>query len=440
MLSKSSEPVTGIAITVQQEVWGERIRAQGGLVADDVATIGAQVAGRVAEVPIQIGDVVAEGAVLCRLDDRDLQIQVQQAAAQLAQACAAIGASVDADLDQLDREQSPPVKQEFSLLQEAQANYLRAEQLRQQGTIPAADFEQTAAAKAVAEARYKSALNAVEERIALIRIRRADLLLAQQRLSETTITAPFAGSIRSRSVSPGVYLSVGTAVATLVRTDPLRFRGSVPERQALKLRVGQTVEILVAGLAQPVQAHVSRISPSLDESNRSLVFEADVSNPDAVLRDGLFAEADIVVDEQARAVTVPASSLSEFAGVQKVWLIREGQVVEQLVTTGRKQPDRIEIVSGLSEGDQILVDGEQGRTGPWSVASDTKTEPAAGGIGPEALPSAAKAVNAQSPPTQSAPAESAPTQSPPAQPATAPPAVGSDTAPTSTKRAEQAGG
>jgi RND family efflux transporter MFP subunit len=358
------EPIAVATVPVAARPWDLTVRSQGGLVADEATLIGAKVAGRVASVAVDVGDFVHQGDVLAKLDEQEPQLLVAQAEAQLAQACAAIGAKPDTPLDKLDKSKSPPVRQEFALLEEAQANLKRARQLEGQQAITTADLEQREAAVSVAEARYASALNGVEEKIALISVRRAELGLAKENLQHTTIVAPFDGLIQARQAAPGAYVRIGDPVAMVVRTDPLRFRGMVPERHALRVQAGQLVRIHLEGLTEPITARISRISPALDEASRALTFEADLPNPQGRLRTGLFAEADIVVDAQAETLAVPESAVTEFAGVEKVWLVKEGAAAERAVQTGRRHDGWIEIVQGLAAGDAIVKSAAEGRSGP----------------------------------------------------------------------------
>jgi membrane fusion protein (multidrug efflux system) len=106
----------------------------------------------------------------------------------------------------------------------------------------------------------------------------------------------------------------------------------------------------------------------LEELSRSLTFEADLPNPDGRLRTGLFAEADVVVDTRGEALAVPASAVTEFAGVEKVWRVTDGEAKETPVLTGRRENGRIEIVSGVNRGDQVLRDATAGRNGPVETA------------------------------------------------------------------------
>ncbi len=162
-------------------------------------------------------------------------------------------------------------------------------------------------------------------------------------------------------VAAGTFVQIGTPLLNVVRLDVLRFRGSVPERLATQLQIGQYVRLDIESIDQPVEAKITRINPALDMASRSLTFEALVDNERGLLRPGLFAEAQVTLEPNAQAVVVAASSLVEFAGAQKVWKIVGGVAKEQLVRPGRRSDGQVEIIEGLSPGEQVLVDGSIGR-------------------------------------------------------------------------------
>ncbi|NQV28843.1 MAG: efflux RND transporter periplasmic adaptor subunit [Rhodopirellula sp.] len=348
-------------ITVSQQPWPRIMRTQGSLVADEVSVVGARVAGRVAEAPVDLGDITREGDLLVLLDQADFRLEVVQAEAQLAQTRAAVGLRSDDPVEKLDRERSPPVRQEKALWDEARANLQRAQSLIARDALTEADREQLEASERVAEARYSAALNSVSEKIALIHVRESELAIARQRLVDAEIRAPFTGLIQQRHVAPGAYVKVGDPIVTVVRTSPLRFRGTMPERHAQELELNNEVRLHIDSLSEPLVVHVTRISPSLDVLSRSLLFEAEVNNSEGLLRTGLFAEAEVVLNTDTQAIAVPSSAIVEFAGAEKVWKVTDGTAREQIVFTGARRGDQVEILDGLTSGDQILLDGQQGK-------------------------------------------------------------------------------
>lgn len=361
---KEKPPVPTIeaaVTTVEVKPWPKIVRSQGSLVADDVSVIGTRVEGRVAAVHVDLGDAVEAGQELVTLRQEPFQLEVEQAQAQLLQARSAIGLSADDPLEKLIPESSPPVREQKAQWDEAVSNLSRARRLLEQKTISTADFNQYEAATKVAQARYDSALNSVREKIALVKVRAAELALAQQDLEDTVIHAPFDGFVQRKEVSPGSYVRAGEPLVTVVRTNPLRFRGMIPERYSLALTEGQEVQLDVESVHSPITVTINRISPALDPLSRSLMFEAEVDNSSGQLRTGLFAEAEIVIDPETTAIVIPHSALVEFAGAEKVWKVVDGQSREQPVLAGDRRAAGIEILQGLSAGDVILVNGVKGR-------------------------------------------------------------------------------
>jgi RND family efflux transporter MFP subunit len=358
------KPVTDLVAetySVSLSPWSRKIRSQGELRADEVVAIGTRVAGRVAKVHVELGDKVEAGQPLVTLDPEEFRLLVEQAEAQLAQTRSAVGLAPDDPVAKLQPENSPPVRQERAVWDEAKTSLERATLLRRQNAIAAGEFDLAAVAERVAEARYSSALNGVREKLALIGVRQAELELARQRLDDAVIKAPFDGFVQQRQVAPGAYLNVGAPILSLVRTDPLWFRGTLPERHAGELKVDLAMTIKVESVKTPIEATVTRISPALDPQSRSLVFEARIANPDNALRTGLFAEADLVLNPDSKAIVIPESAVSQFAGAEKVWKVVDSMSMEHEIIAGQARDGFVEVIDGLSPGDVILADGAVGR-------------------------------------------------------------------------------
>src|SRR5207245_1398092 len=159
-----------------------------------------------------------------------------------------------------------------------------------------------------------------------------------------------------RRAGVGEYLIAGTPVATLVRVHPIRLALAIPERAAVSVHVGQDVMVTVEGDPTTYRGRVVRLSPSIQEQNRTLTIEAEVPNERGVLRPGSFAKAEIVMGTDQPAVFVPTSSIVVFAGIEKVLSVKDGRSLEKRVTTGRKEKDQVEIVEGITAGEPVIVE------------------------------------------------------------------------------------
>jgi len=367
--STSSKPkeieVSGAILKVDLTPWTTNTRCQGSLVADETTILSAKVAGRVESIFVDVGDVVTPEKLLVQLDPTDFKLLADQSDAQLQQARAAVGLKPSDPVEKLNPENAPPVLEAKALLDEATQTLARMTSLASEDAITQSDLELAESAERVARARYQSSLNSVREKIALISVQAAQRDLAYEQLRETKVNSPFEGTIQARLVSPGTFVQAGQALLSVVRTTKLRFRTSVPERYAHLLKIGQRITIYFDLSNQVREGVVSRINPNLDPSNRSLGFEVDLDNADGQLRSGLFGEAVIELDPLSKAIAIPEQSVLRFAGVDKVWKIKDGQVSEGVVLLGSKRDGMIEIKKGLSEGEEILQDASRGASGRW---------------------------------------------------------------------------
>lgn len=370
---KELPTVEAEVMTIALQPWQQMIRSQGSLTADEVAMLGARVEGRVEEVHVDLGDSVTAGQPLVSLRKQEFQFRVEQAEAALLQVRSAVGLKADDPVSKLDPENAPPVVEQRLLWEQAKVDLARAQELIVRQAVSASEVLLAQTNQDVAEARYNSAINSVRDKIAQIGVREAELLLARDALLETVVLAPFDGRVQLKSISPGAFVRVGDPLVTLVKTDILRFRGVIPERFALQLELGQQVQLQVESIRSPIDVTVSRISPALDLSNRSLVYEAELDNSANALTSGLFAEGRIVIDEDATAIVIPESALIEFAGAEKVWKIVDDISQEQEVLTGERRTEGIEILQGLEVGDQILLNAALGRPARINAMSKTET-------------------------------------------------------------------
>ncbi len=138
--------------------------------------------------------------------------------------------------------------------------------------------------------------------------------------------------------------------------DPLRLRAEVPEREAARVHVGQTVRVTTEGDPRIYSGRIARLSPTITPQNRMLIAEAEVTNREGTLRPGTFARAEIVTDERSMSLTVPTKAIVTFAGVDKVLTVKEGKIVEKTITTRRRTAEWTEVTEGLAAGDSVVVE------------------------------------------------------------------------------------
>jgi len=332
------------------------VTVTGTLAADEEVVAGFKVAGRVSEIAVDLGSPVRKGQLLARLDPTDFRHRVDQAEAALRQVRAGLGLPRDGSGESVDPEKTALVRESRAVLEEARLNRDRTAQLSEKNLIARSEVDASQARLLVAESRYQAALEEIRNRQELLAERSSGLALARQQLSDTALSAPIDGAVRERRASVGEYLAAGAPVFGLVRVHPLRLRVAVPERDAPSVRIGQAVRVLLEGDPAAHAGRVARLSPSIQEQNRTLIVEAEVANQDGKLRPGSFARAEIVVDADRTAVMVPAGTVVTFAGLEKVFVVKDGKAVEKRIRTGRRSGDRVEILEGIAAGEPVVVD------------------------------------------------------------------------------------
>ena len=334
---------------------GASVNVTGTLAAQDEATLSIKVPGRVSSVAVDLGSVVRRGQVVAQVEQQDYRLRVQHAEAALQQARARLGLQPQGDDDRFDPEVTGTVRQARAVLEEARQNRQRVASLVESGVVARAEYEAADAAFKVAQARYQDAVEEIRNRQALLAQRRTELSLARQALADTTVVAPFDGLVQERHASPGEYLGAAAPVVTIVRVNPLRFRGEVPERDAATVRAGQPVRVTVEGDRGLYAGRIVRLSPTINQQNRVLVVEAEIANPGG-LRPGGFARAEIVTNSGDVAVTVPANAVITFAGIEKVITVENGKAREKPITTGRRAETWTEVLSGINVGEAVVLD------------------------------------------------------------------------------------
>ena len=339
---------------VEEKKIQRAVIALGTLGAREDAILSIKVAGRIQDLSIDLGSVVQAGDVIARIDATDYELKMKQAAAALSQTRARLGLPLEGTDDRVDSDKTSLVKESKARLTEAEKNRDRITKLSEQGIASQSELESASTVYEVAVNKAADSLEEVRIRQAQLIERRVEFEIAKQQFNDCTLRAPFPGVVQERRATRGEYLTAGTPVATLVRIDPLRLRVEVPERDAARIAVGQPVHVTVEGLTNVFHGEIKRLSPALQVQNRMLTVEADVPSQN-LLRPGSFARAQIITTGATAALIIPRAALVTFAGIEKVFVIENGKAVEKRITTGDREKDWVEVVSGLKAGLPVVV-------------------------------------------------------------------------------------
>jgi membrane fusion protein (multidrug efflux system) len=146
------------------------------------------------------------------------------------------------------------------------------------------------------------------------------------------------------------------SVFTIVRSDPLKYTGTVPERAALDVKPGQVVRVEVDPVpGRPFEGRVTRVSPAVDVASRTVAIEAQVPNSQGSLKPGLFARGTVEVRTESGVAFVPEAAVSYFVGITKVFVVVDGKARERTVRMGAKQDGAVEILAGVKPGELVAT-------------------------------------------------------------------------------------
>ena len=174
-------------------------------------------------------------------------------------------------------------------------------------------------------------------------------------LQKTRIRAPFAGKVGLRRVSAGAWVTPETVLTTLSDTSKLKVDFALPERYVADVRVGHEFFFKVTGRPERFKGQVIAIEPEIDRATRSVSVRGLTENAEGELASGAFANVEVPIGADKPILTVPAQALVPSVKGHGIWVLTDGKASLRPVEIGQRTADDVEIVSGLSAGDTVLV-------------------------------------------------------------------------------------
>ncbi|PSN19191.1 efflux RND transporter periplasmic adaptor subunit [filamentous cyanobacterium CCP5] len=337
----------------------------GNLEAERSVGIQAEQEGRIVEIYVQQGQAVSAGAPILRLSAEREQSDVDAAQARI-EVARATQDTARSELESLQAERERLLA-EIDLQRQ---QFQRTSELVEAGALPEAELDLGQRDVRTAQANLNSLdrqIQAARDRLrqagATLEERQASLNRLQANLTDTTVTAPFAGIVGDITVDLGDYVQLGQSLAQLVDNDTLNLNLSVPQERSDDLERGLPVEIIASDGSVQKQGQISFISPQVDSDSQFIQTEAVFPNPDRRLRDGQFVRTEVIWEQRSGQVVVPQTAVV-YQGEDRFVYIpedQEGQMVamRQPVELGLEQGTEVEIVSGLQPGQEIIVSGIQ---------------------------------------------------------------------------------
>lgn len=331
----------------------------------------AKVAGYVKNIRVDIGDHVREGDVLATLEVPELQNDLARATAGLAAAQANI-TTARAAVTRAQASQNL-AHLSFQRIQDVSA--------KQPGLVPKQEVDVAQAHDLEGAAQVASAQSALQSAEEMKTQADSERMRAATMLQYATIRAPFTGVVTKRYANTGSMIQAGISSQTqampvirLAENSLLRLTLPVPVNAVSDVHNGGAVEVNVTTLGWTFPGKITRSADSLQSSTRTMDTEVDVPNGDGTLVPGMYAEVHMHLATHANVLSVPIDAVEGLGTtVQHVYIARGGQLHLAEVTTGLQTPARVEILSGLRPGDEVVV----GRHSGLSDGEQVKARPAA---------------------------------------------------------------
>jgi len=291
--------------------------AVGSIQSRSTTNIASKILASIVSVNVRPGDIVKKGALLITLDDRDLHARQQQAKNALNAAKAAH------EKAQLDRQRYQSLLDTKSVTQNA--------------------YDDKASAEKITSAKLDQAQEQVRE---------ADVMR-----SYAKINASMSGIVTDKLCDPGDIASPGVPLLTMYDPDNLRLEAAVREQLSGRLTLGQQVQVTVDAIDKTMTGTVEEIVPSADPVSRTVTVKTAIPREEGIFP-GMFGRIRIPLDP-VKFLVIPKACVRQVGQLELVTVVKDGRPITRAVRTGRTWDDDIEILSGLSEGEEVVLPSSQ---------------------------------------------------------------------------------
>ena len=355
----SAEQAVTVGVTsVVKKTVSRQITLSSELVPFQEIDVYAKESGYVQKLDVDYGTHVRVGQTMATLEIPELQAQMQQDQAEIKNAIDQVSRA-DHELKRYDAQYNA-LHLQYTRLNEV---FETQPGIVAQQEVDDAQGKDLAAASQVDAG--KAALEAAQSQLAAAR---AKLVHDETLFDYSRITAPFAGVVTERYANLGTLVQAGTSSSTqampivrLSQDDLFRLVIPIPESYVRYIHIGDPVNVHVPSLNRTFPGKVARFSVDVRADTRTMHTEVDVPNPERVMMPGLYAEAEVGLDQKDNVPTVPLQAVSHQGNKTTVLVVnRDGEVEERTVELGLQTTTDAEVLSGLSEGEQVVVSDRSG--------------------------------------------------------------------------------
>ncbi len=299
----STGPLPVKAHITKYQVLDNKVLTTGTVLANEEVDLKSEVPGKITKILFKEGSYVKAGDLLVKINDADLQAQLQSAKSRL----------------ELQKDTE-----------------YRQKQLLEKEAISQEDYDMTANQ---------------------LQVNEAEVELIKAQIAKTEIRAPFSGIIGLKSVSEGSFVTNSMVIASLQNINPIKIDFSIPERYSTMVDVGDEINFSITGSDKNYVGKVYAIEPKIDPVTRTLQIRALCSNTGREILPGSFANIQLVLKKIEDAILIPSEALIPDIKGQKVFIYRNGKAAPQQVGTGIRTDINVQLTSGISEGDTIITSG-----------------------------------------------------------------------------------
>ncbi|MEE1947037.1 efflux RND transporter periplasmic adaptor subunit [Pedobacter sp. KR3-3] len=300
---KGGPPLAVEGVVVQTAKFDNDLEITGSIEPNESVVLRGEVSGLVTGIYFKEGSNVSKGALLVKINDRDIQAQLKDAL----------------------------TKEKLSA-----TNENRAKQLLAKGAISQEEYDTS---------------------LADLQSLKAQTQLIRAQLAKTSILAPFSGKVGLRSISVGEYLTPSTTIANLVSTNPVKITFSIPEKYAGQINQNANIDFHIDGSHQTFKAKIFALEPGINQATRTLQIKALAPNADGKLLPGSFAKVKLALATINDAILIPSEAIIPVLNGKTVYISKNGLAQQVKVEAGNRTAESVQITSGLNVGDTVLTTG-----------------------------------------------------------------------------------
>ena len=279
-----------------------KLQVSGSVISNEEVDLHAELSGKVISIGFKEGGRVSKGDLLVKVNDADLQAQLQKA--------------------------------------EVRKKLTEEKEYRQRILL---------GKKGISQETYDAVLNDLNSA-------KADIDNVKAQIAKTEIRAPFGGTVGLRYVSEGGYVTPSTKIATLQNINPVKVDFSIPQRFADIVTVGNSISVQTSS-GKEYHAKIYAIEPKIDPATRALQVRAVCSNERGELRPGSYVTVMLTLNDVKNAITIPSQALALDISGERVFIYKNGVAVSKKIESGIRTEEEVQIMNGISEGDSVIISG-----------------------------------------------------------------------------------